>query len=241
MTDSNALGSLISEHKENTTATGSTLVVGFICFGLTVAMIFLFIDEKDISFNKILFALTAIFAFIGGIGCILSYLKNRNGFVQLHENGILAQKGGKKHIAVWDEIAVVKESIEKMYMKGVYVYDRYLYTIKKNNGETFELSNMVSNIDQIGKILNKKTLERLYPNSIEKINNGEQIMFDSLFVDKNGLSGIPWTKLSKLKVKDGFIEVKDINGKVVVNGSYGATPNAHLLVALLNEHLDFEK
>ncbi|MBX7172674.1 MAG: hypothetical protein K1X72_17020 [Pyrinomonadaceae bacterium] len=231
------LGQLLSEHKENAKATGSTLLIGFICFGLTIPMTVLFLQEKSLSFNKILFGLCGIFSLIGGIGCVQSFLKNRGGSVEIYENGLIANKGGKKHVALWEEIAVVKESIEKMYMKGSYIYDRYLYTIEKKNGETFELSNMVSDIDQIGQTIKVKTLGILYPQAKEKINKGEQVLFDSLFVDKNGLSGIPWAELSALRVKEGTIEVVDKRGKSLVKGSYAATPNAHLLVKLLEEKL----
>lgn len=150
------LGKLISEHKENTNATGSTLIIGFVCFGMTALMAVFFFSEKGISFNRILFGACAIFALLGGIGCVQSFLKNSGGYVQIYENGLLAKKGGKTYITLWNEIADVKENIEKMYLKDVYVYDRYLYTIEKKDGETFELSNMVSNIDQIGDVLKRK-------------------------------------------------------------------------------------
>lgn len=237
----NELGNLISEHKGNETATGSTLMIGFVCFGLAVGMGALFFGEKEISFNKILFAFTGIFAIVGGIGCVQSFVRNRGGSVALYENGIVAEKGGKRHTARWDDIAVLYESVEKIYMKGVYVYDRYLYTIKKYDGEEFVLSNMIADIDEIGRILKRKTLENLYPQTKEKIANGEKVMFDSLFVDKNGLSGIAWTELSKVKVKDDLLKVKNKEGKTVVHGSYGATPNAHLLLKLLEEHLFVER
>lgn len=237
----NEFGNLISEHKGNETATGSTLMIGLACFGLTVGMIVLFFGEKKISFNKFLFAFTGIFALIGGIGCIQSFLRNQGGKVGLYENGIIAEKGGKRHTAQWNEIAVLYESVEKIYMKGVYIYDRYLYTIKKQSGEEFVLSNMIADIAEVGRVLKRKTLENLYPQAKEKIANGEKVMFDSLFVDKNGLSGIAWTELSKVKVKDDLLEVKNKERKAVVHGSYGATPNAHLLLKLLEEHLFVER
>jgi len=161
--------------------------------------------------------------------------------VEVYENGLIAEKGGKRHMAAWDEIAVVKESVEKIYMKGVYVYDRYLYTIQKSDGETFELSNMISDIAEIGRVLKAKTFERLYPNSIEEINNGGQVAFDSLSIDKQGLSGIAWSDLASVKVENDLLEVKNRRGETVVNGSYAATPNAHLFVALLNNYISHNK
>lgn len=234
------LGNLITEYKENETAMNSTLLIGLVCFVLSVMMAVFFFGEKGISFNKFLFAFGGLASFGGGIGCVHSFWKNSGGRVELHENGLLVEKGGKQHRAVWDEIAVVKEKVEKIIVNGSHIYDRYLYTIEKNNKETFELSNMVSNIDQIGRAIREKTFERLYPQAVEKISGGGQVMFDSLSVDANGLGGIPWAELSSVKVKEGIIEIKDKNAKVVVNGSYGATPNAHLLIALLKEHLTIE-
>lgn len=237
----NSLGKLISEHKENVKATGLTLFIGLICFGLTIPMTIFFLREESISFNKILFALCGFFSLIGGIGCVISFLKNSGGSIEIYENGLVAAKRNKKHTALWEEIAVVKESVEKMYMNGSYVYDRYLYTIEKKNGETFELSNMVSNIEQIGRTIRIKTLGILYPQAKEKISSGGQVSFGLLWIDKNGLSGIPWAELSTLKLKDGTIQVIDKTGKTVVQGSYAGTPNAHLLIELLEEKILVEQ
>lgn len=200
-------------------------------------MIVFFIGEKEISFNKILFGACGIFAVIGGIGCLQSVKRNLGGSVALYENGIVAEKGGKRHTARWEEIAMLYESVEKIYMKGVYVYDRYLYTIKKTDGEEFALSNMIENIAEIGQVLKRKTLENLYLNAKKEIENGGKVIFDSLFVDKEGLSGITWANLANVTVKDDLLEVKDKAGKVVVQGSYGATPNAHLFIKLLKENI----
>lgn len=230
-------GNLISEHKENAKATGSTLLIAVLCLGLCAGLIFIFLGEKEFNFNKILFGLSAFFALLGAIGCVQSFVKNRGGRVEIYENGLIAEKGGKRHIAVWNEIAVVKESVEKMYLKGVYVYDRYLYTIETRSGEKFELSNMVSGIAEIGRVLKAKTLENLYPKSLERINNGGQINFDSLSIDKQGLSGIAWTDLASVNVENDLLEVKNRLGETIVNGSYAATPNAHLFVALLNNFI----
>jgi hypothetical protein len=41
-------------------------------------------------------------------------------------------------------------------------------------------------------------------------------------------------------VVDDALEVKNGRGETILKGSYGATPNAHLLVALIREHLPHE-
>ena len=232
-----AFGNLISEHQENKTAAGSTLLIALACFGLAALMAFFFYGEREISFNKILFGFAGVASFAGGVGCLQSLFRNRNVRVRLYENGMVVEKGGKVHSAAWDDIALVRESVEEIYFKGKYVYDRYSYTIEKRDGESFLLSNMVSDIDQVGKTVKAKTLASLYPEAVEKIRTGGQVLFDSLAVDKNGLGGIPWAELSGVKIERGVIEVKDRSGKAVVSGSYAATPNAHLLVALLKDHL----
>ena len=231
------LGPIISEHTENQTATGSTLFVGLICFGLAVLMTIFVIGEEGITFNQFLFGFGGLAALAGGICSVQSFLKNRGGKVEIYQDGLIAEKGGRRHVARWNEIAALTESIEKMYLKGSYIYDRYLYTIEKTNGETFTLSNMVSDIAGIGGILKTKTLELLLPQAKEKIRRGEKVLFDTLAVDQNGLSGKLWTELSLLTLKDGSIDIVDKTGKTVFTGSFAATPNAHLLIELLKERI----
>lgn len=240
MENSSALGNLVSEHEENKTATGTTLLIGLACFGLTAMLVVFFRNEAGISFNKILFAAGAVFSLLGGVSCIHSFIKNRGGRVAVYENGLTVEKGGKRFIALWSEIATLWEKVEKIYMNGRYIYDRYSYTIEKQNGETFDLSNMISNVDELGRRLKEKTFEHLYPPMTAKIAGGETVLFDSLAVDKNGLGGIAWAELAGVGLKDGIIEVKDRAGQTVFSGAYGATPNAHLLIALLKERLSFE-
>ncbi len=240
MDNSNNLGNLVGTYDENKTATTTNLIVGLACLTLTPVMIIFFLGEKEISFNKFLFGFVAFFTVIGGIGAVWSSVKNRGGRVRIYENGLEVEKRGKRQIALWNEITVVMEKVEKIFVNNQYIYDRYSYEIEKKDGETFQLSNMISNINEIGMRIKEKTFENLYPQIVAKINGGEQVAFDSLTVDKNGLSGFPWAEFSSVKLKEGVIEVKDRTGKAVISGAYGATPNAHLLIALLREKLPLE-
>jgi hypothetical protein len=241
MENTNALGNPVSDHEENNTAMMTNLLVGLACLALTPFMVWLFVGEEKWSFNKVLFGFAAVCTAIAAVSVIWQYIVNRGGRVRIFENGLTVEKGGKKQTALWSEIAVVTEKVEKMYMNNQYIYDRYSYVIEKQDGEKFNLSNLISNIDQIGRALKTKTFEHLYPQMAARIERGEQVAFDSLTVDKNGLGGVPWSEFSALKLKEGIIEVKDRSGKAIVSGAYGATPNAHLLVALIRERLPLEE
>jgi hypothetical protein len=241
MENAGNLGNLISEHTKNKTATGATLLIGLACLGIGAMMWVLFSGEKEMSFNKFLFGFGGLAGIGGGISCIWTVLTNRGSRVALYKNGLIVEKGGRRQTALWDEIGVVKETIEQVFFRGKYVYDRYSYTIEKKNGETFNLSNMISDVEQIGRLVKEKTFERLYPEAVEKINRGEKIRFDLLELDKNGFGGAAWTDFSGFRIKDGMIEVKDKGGKAIVSSAYGAMPNVHLLIALLKERLPLEQ
>jgi len=240
MDNSAIFGTLISEHDENQKANVTNLLIGLVCLGMTVPMAIFFSKEESITFNKILFGAIAIFLVIGGAVCVMSYFKNRKGRVKIYENGLTVEKGGKFHQARWDEIASLYESVEKMHMNGQYIYDRYNYTIIKTNGEKFELSNLISNIDEIGRQLKTKTFEQFYPRIAAKIDGGETYHFGQVAVDKNSFAGTPWTSLASVRLHDGMLEVKDKNGNAVIKGTYAGTPNAHLLLAVLRERLPLE-
>jgi hypothetical protein len=238
-----ALGKQQAEFSENTKATGTNLIVGVICLGLGVVMLFSGFNMKaeDGLFNKILFIFGGVSSLVGGVGLFYTNWTHRGERAALHENGLLIERGGKRHAATWDEIATVTEKVEKMHVNGQHIYDRYLYTIEKPGGETFTLSNMVSGVDKIGREIKEKTFARMYPRAVQALERGEKISFGTVLVDTNGMeeSGARflWTQLSGVEVKDGVIKVKDRNGKAVMSGHYGTTPNAHVMLALLEKHL----
>lgn len=241
-----ALGPQQTEFKENTTATVTTFIIGLACIGLGVVMgkMTIFWDEDAGIFNRILFALGSIASLVGGVASVIMSWQNRGARVALHENGVLVERGGKQHTARWEEIIAVTEKIEKVHVNGQHIYDRYLYTIDKRDGESFALSNMVSGVDKIGRALKEETFARLYPQVSEAMQRGEKVSFGTLAIDANGVESngarFLWTQLAGVKIKDGVIEVKDRNGKAIVSGQYGFTPNAHVLLALLEKRLPLE-
>ncbi len=242
----NALGKQQAEFSENTKATGTNLIVGVICLGLGAALLFAGINMKaeEGLFNKILFIFGGACSLLGGVSVLYTNWTHRGERAALHEHGLLIERGGKGHAATWDEIATVTEKIEKIHVNGQHIYDRYLYTIEKRGGETFTLSNMVSGVDVIGHEIKEQTFARMYPRAAEALQSGKKISFGTMLLDTNGMeeSGARflWTQLAGVEVKDGVIEVKDRAGKAVMRGQYGATPNAHVLLALLKKHLSLE-
>ncbi len=241
-----ALGPQQAEFTENTKATGTNLIVGIVCLGLGVILLFAGVGMKaeDGLFNKILFIIGGACSLLGGASVLYTNWTHRGERVALHEHGLLVERGGKRHSATWDEIATVWEKVEKIYVNGQYIYDRYLYTIAKQDGETFTLSNMVTGVDSIGSTLKEKTFERLYTQILQATERGEKASFGTVLLDTNGLqeggASFLWTQLAGVKVKDGVIEIKDRSGKAVMSGHYGTTPNAHVLLALLQKHLPLE-
>jgi hypothetical protein len=241
-----ALGPELSEFKENTTATIATLVIGLACIALGVLMLkmTIFWDEDAGIFNRILFCVGGLASLVGGVSCVILFWQNRGGRVALHERGVLVERRGERHTALWDEITAVTEKVEKVHVNGQHIYDRYLYTIEKTGGESFALSNMVKGVSGIGSALKEKTFERLYAQASQAIERGEKVSFGSLKVDMNGLEEgskkFLWTQLAAVKIKDGQIEIKERGGKAVIKALYGLTPNAHVLLVLLHKHLTLE-
>ena len=151
------LGALQAEFTENAKATASTglIGVGCIAFGAIMLGYFWFDMAGQDLFQKILFVVAGLAAIAGGASCLVTYFKNRGVRVAVHENGLMIERPGKPQTATWDEIESVTEKVEKMHLKGRYVYDRYLYTVTKKNGETLIVSNLISDVSLFGQILRK--------------------------------------------------------------------------------------
>lgn len=241
-----ALGKQRAEFKENPKATATNLLIGVICLGLGAVMLFSGLNMKaeDGLFNKILFIFGGGCALLGGVSLFYTNWTHRGERVALHEHGVLVERGGKRQSATWDEIESVTEKVERMHVNGQHIYDRYLYTIEKRGGDSFTLSNMVAGVDSIGREVKQETFARMFPRASQAIERGEQVSFGKVLVGANGLqeggATFRWTQLAVVKVKDGLFEITDRAGKVVMSGYYGTTPNAHVLLALLKQHLPFE-
>lgn len=241
-----ALGTQQAEFVGNRKAAGTNLVVGIICLGLGAVMLWAGFGMKaaDGLFNKVLFIFGGACSFVAGVSLFYTNWTHRGERAALHEHGLLVERGGKRQAATWDEIATVTEKVEKMHVNGQHIYDRYLYTIEKKGGESFTLSNMVSGVDSIGRAIKRETFARMFPQALETIERGERVSFGRVLVDTNGMeeggARFLWTQLASVRVKDGVIQIKDRAGKSVMSGQYGTTPNAHVLLALLEKHLPFE-
>ncbi|MEO6390458.1 MAG: DUF6585 family protein [Pyrinomonadaceae bacterium] len=238
-----SLGALQAEYKENTQTMVTTGLIGIGCiaFGLVMLYYFWFGMTRESWFNQILFVIGGLCALVGGISCVITYFQNRGGRVAIHENGVLIERKGKTLAATWDEIASVTESVEKMHMNGQYVYDRYLYTIEKTNGETMAVNNLVSDVKRFGETVKRNTFARLYPQAVAKLDAGGNVSFGPLNLSADGLEApgakFTWSELSAVEIEGGQIEVKDRDGRSAFRGNWAATPNAHLFVGLVQNYL----
>lgn len=240
--DKNHLGQLKSEFSTNQISRYIMLLIGIACLGGGIYFIVkVFLDTRE-PVILILVSVICLGVSILGVLMIRKFWKTRGGRVELYEKGLAAELNGKRHIAVWSEIASVKELVEAYYVNGVHTSDRYVYTIEKTNGETFAFDNIIFQTKRIGQEIKDQTFDLMYPSALRKIKNGGSVNFDSLTINSNGLSEnserFLWSNLGTVSVKDGIIEITNRDGKPVVEIIYAAMPNAHVLIALLREFIN---
>lgn len=243
-TNDNSLGELRGEFSTNQISRYVMFLIGLACVAIGLYFVIKpFFDTKEtvllIVVPAIGFGVCALGAFI-----LRKFWKTRGGRIELYENGLIANLSGKRHVTLWKEIASVKETVEAYYINGVHTSDRYVYTIEKTDGDSFSFDNIIFQTKRIGQQIKEKTFDLMHPQALRKLRRGEKIQFGSLSIDSNGLSEnsmrFLWSNLNAVKVKDGIIRVKDASGKIIFERPYAATPNAHVLLALLSEFISVE-
>lgn len=243
-TEKNHLGKLTGEFSTNQISRYIMLIVGIACLGGGIY----FAVKAFLTREPVILIPVSVICFgvcVIGALALRKFWKTRGGRIELYENGLVTDLGGRHHVTAWSEIAAVKELIQAYYVNGVHTSDRYAYTIEKTNGEFFSFDNNIFQTKRIGQEIKDKTFDLMYPAALQKIKLGGSASFGSLLVDSNGLSEnskrFIWSNLGAFNVKDGIIEITDRDGKIVLEENYAATPNAHVLVALLSEFITPER
>lgn len=234
------LGELEREYDTNQIGRYFGLIVGI---GLIGGGIYLGISAALTS-EKIIWILGGFLAiFLVAIGSffIRRFLKNRGGTILLYQNGLDVTINGKRYIAPWDEIAAVQEIIERNLVNGIHVSDTYSYFVRLKNDDYFLLDQTFFGVKEIGEIICDETYKRLYPQLLQKIRNGEKVVFGNISIDSGGLSAngktFLWTYLSGFTWEDGEIKLNDQKGKKVWSELYPNIPNGHIFVAILPEFI----
>lgn len=170
--------------------------------------------------------------------CVWALLNQKDIQVRIYENGLTYTRGAKMQTFRWDKIELLWTKIVDNYVNGLRVRTT-AYTLQKANGEKVILSHAIENIERVGERVNEETFRRIYPRSLQTIENGGDVSFGKFALTpkgiQNGKDFIGWQDVKEAEVKEGKIRVLQQTGGKWASILYGNLPNAPVFLALVEQ------
>lgn len=176
--------------------------------------------------------LIPIVAIIYGIYALLHYKVRIYTFAQ----GLIYAKSEKIDIARWDQVAAVWQ-VQRRQRYG-YSYGgiiaalifrsnmRESYKLQRNDGITISIASAsVSNIQELGQVIQYEITQRQSPQAIAAFNTGQPIPFGPFTVSQQGIARanggqLPWNQVALVDTQRGSLIIKQ-TGKTL---NWAASP-----------------
>jgi hypothetical protein len=164
--------------------------------------------------------------------------------INVHEYGIAYRDGRHVSAILWDEIETVWYVVHIFKIEGVIpVRVRYDLRLHLNDGDILSIPRQPGRAEQLAEVIGQGVAASRMPRALERIAQGEQLVFGEYRVDKNGFTAgdmvVPWEQQPCL-ILDGMYVRLILQGNVALTRKshfdmniMGKVPNLHLLFALV--------
>lgn len=152
---------------------------------------------------------------MGAVSLIASWpvLHLWNREVVLYDNGFSFREGGRTVYFLYPEVKSLRQHGQQLaYFGGLIRRSTFRFTITTIRDERMILTNLYSNIGQLGARLEAKINPILAPLIDEQLSRGEKVPFsDTLRLSREGLyegdRNLPWSSFAGYKIKAGRLHL----------------------------------
>jgi hypothetical protein len=140
----------------------------------------------------------------------------------------------------WEEVTAVWQNITKHYTNGIYTGTTHKYTVQLIDDSKYTWDDKYKDIETLGKAVQSKVTNALYPKYITALKAGSRLEFGPLALDYNklysGKKELNWDEVKSVKIQGGFLSIKKEKGWFRWAGaSVPQIPNFFILYALLKK------
>ena len=168
------------------------------------------------------------------------HLWNRE--VVLYDNGFSFREGGRTVYFLYPEVKSLRQQGQQLaYFGGLIRRATFRFTITTIRDERMILTNLYSNIGQLGARLEAKINPILAPLIDEQLSRGEKVPFsDTLRLSREGLHegdrNLPWSSFGGYKIKAGRLQLfTHTNGDEWFSLPLAEVDNITLLLSLFKQ------
>jgi hypothetical protein len=187
-----------------------------------------------------LFVPFTLAAIAGAVGWYILHLWNRE--VVLYEKGFSYRRGSVTAYFRYENIAVLRQSIEKHSILGLFPRTVYNYTLISDIDETIQLNNLYSNTEKLTRSLDALIALARMPHIRQMIAAGQAVPFsDSFKLSREGLvqgeHELFWHEFKGYKVQSGRLILQSSDNPEWAALALREINNPPLLLALLKERV----
>jgi hypothetical protein len=176
---------------------------------------------------------------------IVNWYMNHDLSLRVYREGFAFTRGGNTETVFWREIERVREEWTKEVYQGVIHIYFHKIEIHKTNGQRLKLDRKITDIEQVGRIIQQAVADQLLAGTVERLRSGEMCDFGAFSISREriahkGKKSIPWSEVKSLGINTigrTTFYVYKTDGKLGLPWAMetgGSLFNLHLFTVLTN-------
>lgn len=122
---------------------------------------------------------------------------NRKIAVSLYTNGLIYRKSRKQQVVTWEQVSNVERGMIRPWIRALPQYQVHL-----ENGSKFILPRTITQIDELGKAIERAMINRLFPQMLEDYEANKTIVFPGLCLTQEAIGksdeSLPWSEVARI-------------------------------------------
>jgi len=164
-----------------------------------------------------------------------------NKRVAIYERGFVARDRKGFQTWRWEDVTRLYAAVTRHYANGIYTGTSHVYTLVHAQGKRLVLNDAYVRVEELGKLIDQKTLPILYERASGQYNAGQTLPFGRLTLSKAGIQigkkTYQWGEIEQVSIRRGILRVakKDGGWFSGASASVSAIPNLRVLLSMIDQ------
>ncbi|MFN2150425.1 MAG: DUF6585 family protein, partial [Anaerolineales bacterium] len=144
--------------------------------------------------------------FLIALGLARSVYNNWKIAAVIYQNGLAYRDRKGIRAWRWDEFGSLTSAVTKHYTNGIYTGTTHVYTLGNRNGESFKLTDTITDVENLVGEIRKNIFPLLYDLYAQAYNQGQTLTFGPVKLSKDGGIQIgkkvyPWNEIEQVGIQ----------------------------------------
>ena len=179
--------------------------------------------------------------FLLGILAAWSVFVSWNKSVAVYGQGFVARDRKGLRTWRWEEVSRMYAAVTRHYTNGIYTGTTHVYTLVDRREARLILNDSYVHVEELGKLIDEKTLPILYEQASGRYNAGETLPFDRVALSKSGIAvgrkTFLWSEVRQVSIRRGTLRIAKKDGGWFSGASAAVSviPNLRVLLSMIDQ------